>query len=125
MITNFVVTDTDAADIPDRLRFKGWIASARRFARQRPNLPKRLRFRNCLASAVRFIRQIVVRLSRLIKQRLQPRFDILDPQQNLNNLLNSPQFAWECTTALQPINLDWYQFFTISPPLTLQGTYHD
>ncbi|MBE9159114.1 hypothetical protein IQ265_20070 [Nodosilinea sp. LEGE 06152] len=96
MVVNFAIAD--AADIPDRLRFRGWFASA-----------------------VRFTQQVINRVKAFVTTQLQPNFESPDPKKDLRELTNSSDFALEDTTALKPINLDWYQFFTVSPPLTQRG----
>jgi hypothetical protein len=117
MVVHFVPTDTDTDDIPERLRSRSWIASALRFVRQRTHSPKQLRFKDWLASTMRFTRPMAERLSKLIKQPLQPGFTLLIPPHNRCEQLNNLPLPLEHTTALKPINLDWYMFFTISPPL--------
>ncbi|MBD2107565.1 hypothetical protein [Nodosilinea sp. FACHB-13] len=98
MVRHFAVTDSDAADIPNRLRFKGWIASAMRFARR-----------------------VLDNLRTLVQTKLQPCVDRSDSQTDLSELTKCPDFPLERTTDLKLINPDWYLFFSVSPPLTLRG----
>lgn len=98
MVRHFAVTDSDAADIPNRLRFKGWIVSA-----------------------VRFTRRVLDSLRTLIQTKLPPRCDCLDAQDDPCELTKIPDFPLERTTDLKLINPDWYLFFSVSPPLTLRG----
>ncbi|PZU98143.1 MAG: hypothetical protein DCF32_19985 [Leptolyngbya sp.] len=98
MVRHFAATDSDATDIPNRLRFKGWIASA-----------------------VRFTRRVLDNLRTLVHTKLQPRTDRPNAQTDLGELTTSPDFPLERTTDLKLINPDWYLFFSVSPPLTLRG----
>lgn len=100
MTRHFVVTDSDVADIPNRLRFKGWITSA-----------------------IRFTRRVLDSLRTLVQTKLLPRFDCLDAQDNPCELTKSPDLPLELTTDLKLINPDWYLFFSVSPPLALRGTW--
>lgn len=99
MVRHFAVTGLDAADIPNRLCFKSW-----------------------MASAVRFTRRVLDSLRTLIKPKLQPCFDCLGSEQDLDDLTQGSDFSLERTTDLKLINPDWYLFFSVSPPLTLRGT---
>ncbi|MBE9136377.1 hypothetical protein IQ254_04030 [Nodosilinea sp. LEGE 07088] len=120
MIAHFIATGADAADIPARLRSRGWIASALRFTRQRAEISDPKRFRDFLASTRRCIQRIADRLGRLMQRQAQAQLDLIAPQPSLCELLHSPPFSLECTTILTPINLDRYMFSTISPPHTQQ-----
>ncbi|MGG6240151.1 hypothetical protein ACQ4N7_16120 [Nodosilinea sp. AN01ver1] len=100
MVINFVIAE--AADIPDRLRFRGWFASA-----------------------IRFTRQVLDSVRSLIKTRLQPRSDSPDPETDLSVLIKKPDFSLDHTTDLKLLHPDWYLFFSISPPRSLQGICHD
>jgi hypothetical protein len=120
MIDNFAATDTDVADIPDRLRSRGWMANAMRITRQRFKNSDPKRFRDFLVSTRRCIQRMTDRLSRLIQRQAQSQFDLVAPPLAQCELLHSPPFSLECTTILTPINLDRYMFSTISPPPTQQ-----
>lgn len=96
MVANFAIAD--AADIPDRLRFRGWFASA-----------------------IRFTRQVLDSVKTFVTTKLQPNVESPDLKKDLRKLTHSSNLALEDTTALKPIDLDWYQFFTVSPPLTQRG----
>lgn len=98
MVRHFAVTDSDAADIPNRLRFRGWFASA-----------------------VRFTRRVLDNVRTLVQTNLQPRIDRLNAETDLGEVTKSPDFPLERTTDLKLINPDWYLFFSVSPPLTLRG----
>lgn len=98
MVRHFAVADSDAADIPNRLRFKGWIASA-----------------------VRFTRRVLDNLRTLVQTKLQPCVDRSDSPTELGELTKSHDFPLERTTDLKLINPEWYLFFSVSPPLTLRG----
>ncbi|WP_035987585.1 hypothetical protein [Leptolyngbya sp. KIOST-1] len=100
MVIKFAIADP--ADIPDRLRFRGWIASA-----------------------IRFTQQVLNHVKTFVATRLQPTFEHPEPKKDLCKLTHGADFALEDTTALKPIDLDWYQFFTVSPPLTQRGISHD
>jgi hypothetical protein len=101
MVINFAIPDTDVVDIPDRLRSRGWIASA-----------------------VRFTQRVLNNVITLVKSRRQPPPPQLNPSSGLSDWVNGPDCAFDCTTALTPTNPDWHLFFSISPPLTLRGTHH-
>lgn len=98
MVRHFAVTSPDTAYIPNRLRFKGWIASA-----------------------VRFTRRVLDSLRTLVQTKLPPRFDCPDAQDDPGELTQIPDFPLELTTDLKLINPNWYLFFSVSPPLTLRG----
>ncbi|PSR16121.1 hypothetical protein C8255_19500 [filamentous cyanobacterium CCP3] len=100
MVAKFLIAE--AADIPDRLRFRGWITSA-----------------------IRFVRQVLDSVRSLVKTRLQPRFDSPDPETDLSVLIKKADFPLDHTTDLKLLHPDWYLFFSVSPPRSLQGICHD
>lgn len=101
MVINFAIPDTDVVDISDRLRSRGWIAIA-----------------------IRFAQRVLNGLVTVINSRRQPPPPQPNPTSGLGDLVNGPDCTFDYTTALTPTNPDWYLFFSVSPPFTLGGTHH-
>jgi hypothetical protein len=98
-IVDFLYPDADVgADSPDRLHGLDWFAGL---------LKRALRAIACL---------------RLHLTMAPPQAEAPPPDALRAAPLPIPDFSPECTTELNPVNLDWYQFFTVSPPLFLRGS---